>query len=262
MLRPLTIAQRINAERLMILAWPRAILMQLAHPLVAAGVADHSTFRAGPVTAARRLHHTIRAMLSLVFGDEVAQSRTIAAIRAIHRRVNGQLRTSVGPYPAGTRYSAEDPALLLWVHITLLDSIVLAHDLFIRPLSDAERDEYVAQAAGVAIALGARDDEVPRTWASLTQTMNAAIRSGQIAVGPDARELERAITRLPWPILTFPFAHGLRLLTYGQMPADVRAQYGYRWQRRDDRRCANLVLLVKSTRFITPRVFAWWPEAR
>ena len=113
----------------MILAWPRAILLQLAHPLVAAGVAEHSTFRAGPVTAAKRLHHTIRAMLSLVFGDEAAQARTIAAIRAIHKRVNGQLKTDVGPFPAGTRYSAEDPALLLWVHMTLIESVVFAHDL-------------------------------------------------------------------------------------------------------------------------------------
>ena len=246
----------------MILAWPRAILLQLAHPLVAAGVAEHSTFRAGPVTAARRLHHTIRAMLSLVFGDEAAQARTIAAIRAIHRRVNGQLRSPVGPYPAGTRYSAEDPSLLLWVHITLIDSVVLAHDQFLRPLTDEERDEYVAQAAGVAIALGAREDEVPRTWTALSQTMRTALRSGQIVVGPDARALQPAITRLPWPILTFPFSHSLRLLTYGQMPADVRAGYGQRWRPGDDRRCANVVMLVRSSRFLMPRFVAWWPEAR
>ena len=246
----------------MILAWPRAILLQLAHPLVAAGVADHSTFRAGPVTAARRLHHTIRAMLSLVFGDEAAQARTIAGIQAIHRRVNGELRTAVGPFPAGARYSAEDPALLLWVHITLIESVIFAHDLLLRELTEAERDEYVAQAAGVAVALGARDTEVPRTWGSLCQSMRTALQSGDIAIGPDARTLEPAIMRLPWRVLTFPFSHALRLLTYGQMPANVRAQYGQRWTPRDDRRAANVVALVRSARVVTPRVVAWWPEAR
>ena len=246
----------------MILAWPRAILLQLAHPLVAAGVAEHSTFRAGPVTAARRLHHTIRAMLALVFGDDAAQSRTIAGILAIHRRVNGELRTAVGSFPAGTRYSAEDPALLLWVHITLIESIIFAHDLLLRELTEEERDEYVAQAAPVAVALGARDAEVPRTWASLCRSMRTALQSGGIAVGPDARTLEPAIMRLPWRVLTFPFSHGLRLLTYGQMPANVRAQYGQRWTPRDDRRRATVVRLVRSARLAMPRFVAWWPEAR
>jgi len=246
----------------MILAWPRAILLQLAHPLVAAGVAEHSTFRAGPITAARRLHHTIRAMLSLVFGDQAAQARTIATILAIHKRVNGQLKSAVGPFAAGTRYSAEDPALLLWVHITLIESVVFAHELYLRPLSEEERDEYVAQAAGVAIALGAREAEVPRTWEALTLTMRTALQSGHIVVGPDARALEPAITRLPWRILTFPFSNGMRLLTYGDMPAGVREQYGQRWTRRDDRRAASLIMVVRATRKATPRALAWWPEAR
>ena len=98
------ISWRVNAERLMLLAWARAILLQLAHPLIAAGVAEHSTFRGGVLAAALRLHHTVHAMLSLTFGDAPAREQTLDTIRAIHRRVNGRLPHAVGSYASGTAY--------------------------------------------------------------------------------------------------------------------------------------------------------------
>src|SRR6187401_780127 len=161
------VVHRINAERLVLLGWSRAILLQMAHPLVAAGVADHSHFRAGPMMAVRRLRETIKSMLALSFGDAFEAGHVIAAIRAIHTRVRGQLRESTGPFPAGTRYSAEDPALLLWVHATLIDSVVLVYEQLVGPLSASERDQYLVEAADVAIALGAIDADLPRTWTAL-----------------------------------------------------------------------------------------------
>src|SRR5688500_1347692 len=103
------ISRRVNAERIVVLSWSRAILLQLAHPLVAAGVAEHSSFRHGRLTAAKRLHQTIRAMLALTFGDDRARTRALEGIRGIHRRVHGQLSTAVGIFPEGAPYSAEDP---------------------------------------------------------------------------------------------------------------------------------------------------------
>ena len=162
---PTSITWRVNAERIVLLGWGRAILLQLAHPLVAAGVFDHSGFRGTPYAAASRLYHTVHAMLSLTFGDEVARQKTLDAIRAIHRRVNGVLPESTGCYPSGTRYSAEDPDLVLWVHATLIESVLLVYERLVAPLTTAERDEYCAEAFPVAVALAAREDEVPRTWA-------------------------------------------------------------------------------------------------
>jgi uncharacterized protein (DUF2236 family) len=161
------VSLRINAERIVLLAWTRAILLQVAHPMIAAGVFEHSGFRASPWAAAGRLHHTVKAMLALVFGSDAARNQALAGIRAIHRRVNGRLAESVGPFPAGTPYSAEDPALVLWVHATLLESVPLVHELLVAPLTAAEHDAYGAEAAPVAIALGARDADVPRTRAAV-----------------------------------------------------------------------------------------------
>src|SRR5688572_32830582 len=110
------ISRQINAERLMLLGWSRAILLQLAHPLVAAGVADHSSFRDGGLAAAKRLHLTVKAMLALSFGDEHSRAAALDGIRTIHRRVHGHIAAQAGRFPAGTPYSAEDPDLVLWVH--------------------------------------------------------------------------------------------------------------------------------------------------
>ena len=122
---------------MVLFGWSRAILLQLAHPLVAAGVADHSHFRSSAMAAVGRLRGTVRSMLSLAFGDEAAYGRAIAGIRAIHTRVHGELRAQTGVFPAGTPYSAEDPALVLWVHATFIDSAVLVYDRVVSPLSEA-----------------------------------------------------------------------------------------------------------------------------
>ena len=141
------VAFRVNGERLVILGWSRAILLQLAHPLIAAGVFDHSGFRASPMAAIGRLYHTTRAMLAITFGDEPRRSAAIDGIRRIHTRVHGTLPDPVGPFPVGTPYSAEDPALLLWVHATLIESIVITYQHLVGPLSADERDAYCVASA-------------------------------------------------------------------------------------------------------------------
>src|SRR4051812_36266816 len=161
------ITDRINGERVVLLGWPCAILMQVAHPLIAAGVVDHSTFRESTVAPIRRLHSTVKAMLGLTFGDPAERAAVIAAIRSIHTRVNGTLRTDVGRYAAGTRYSAEDPALLLWVHATLVDTTVRLFELTAGKLAEQERDEYCRDSAGVAVDLGADTKAVPRDWSAM-----------------------------------------------------------------------------------------------
>ena len=150
------ISRRINAERIVLLGWGRAILLQLAHPLIAAGVHDHSGFRATTWAAMTRLYHTVHAMLALTFGTDEERERALGGIRQIHQRVNGQLRSAAGRFPAGTVYSAENPDLVLWVHATLLESVPLAYEQLVGPLTIAERDAYCAEAAPLAVALLAR----------------------------------------------------------------------------------------------------------
>jgi uncharacterized protein (DUF2236 family) len=256
------ISRRINAERLMILGWSRAILLQLSHPLIAAGVAEHSTFRGGPIAAAARLHHTVRAMLALTFGSDAAREESLERIRAIHRRVNGHLPVAAGRYEAGTAYSAEDPDLLLWVHATLLDSIPLVYEKVVGPLTMAERDAYCVEAAGVAEALGARTADVPRTWAALSQYRDQMYASDNLFVGAQARELASAVLMPPMAILVGPLAWTNRLLTAGLLPPRFRDEYGFAWSDRHGQRFSTIVRMLRIARRGAPRYLAHGPDAR
>ena len=256
------ISRRVNAERLVLVAWSRAILLQLAHPLVAAGVADHSSFRAGPFEAARRLRHTIRAMLALTFGDTGEQTRALEGIRAIHRKVNGRLREQVGPYPAGTPYSAEDPDLVLWVHATLLESLPMAYEAVVSPLTASEHDAYCAEAADVAVALGARPADVPRTQRALSEYLDRTQASGALVVGADARALAAAVLSSRLSALVWPLGWANRRLTIGWLPESVRAQYGFEWTTGQERQFQSTVRALRRLRRIMPSPIALWPEAR
>ena len=256
------LTRRVNAERIVLLGWSRAILLQLAHPLVAAGVDDHSTFRAKPWSGVTRLHDTVRAMLALTFADDARRRDAVEGIRAIHRRVHGALRADAGRFRAGTPYSAEDPRLLLWVHATLVESIPLAYDLLVSPLTPAERDAYCAEAAPGAVALGAPDADVPRTWATLRAYLQHEYMSGTIAVGDRARDVARMVLSPPLARVVPPLAWMNRVLTLGLVPPHVRDQYGFAWRARDARAFDRLVRTLRAVRRVTPRRLALWADAR
>jgi uncharacterized protein (DUF2236 family) len=256
------ITRCVNAERLALLGWGRAMLLQLAHPLVAAGVYEHSAFLAGTRIATQRLHATVRAMLSLNFGTDAQREAALHAIRSIHQRVHGHLPAAVGPFSAGTRYSAEDPALVLWVHLTLLDSVPRVYEQFVRPLSARERDAYCEQAAWVAEALGAHPPDVPRSWEAMRAQVQCTYASGVIAVGPQARELARGIL---WPGLArlVPPAGWLnRLVTIGLLPSDIRAQYGFEWTSARQRLLERATPMIRAARRHLPAPIALWGASR
>jgi uncharacterized protein (DUF2236 family) len=256
------IGRTVNAERLMLLAWSRAMLLQFAHPLIAAGIYEHSTFRDTPTAAARRLKGTVRAMLALTFGSGPERERTLERIRAIHRRVYGELPYAVGPFPAGTRYSAEDPALVAWVHATLLDSLPIFYELLLTPLSVAEHDAYCANAAPVAVALGAAPNEVPRSRAALGEYMERVYGSGEIVVSAQARELAARVLAPPFGPLGAPAVAINRLLTVGTLPADVRRQYGFDWTAREETLLDLAVPALRLLRRVMPDGAAKWRAAR
>jgi len=252
----------VNAERIVLLGWGRAILLQLAHPLIAAGVFEHSGFRASPLAAAGRLRHTVRAMLGLTFGTDAERAQTLDGIRAIHRRVNGTLTETVGPWPAGTPYSAEDPALVLWVHATILESMLVAYETFVAPVTSAEHDAYCEEAAWVAVALRARPEDVPRDWAAMQRYIGDVHASGALAIGSQAQELSRAVLSPAgaWPLAPATWTNSL--VTAGLLPPAVRAQYDLPWTPSRDRTLATTVRALRLARRGLPRLAAHWPQAR
>lgn len=257
------VSRRINAERLLLVAWLRAILLQLAHPLIAAGVADHSTFRGSRMAAFARLRQTINAMLALTFGTEVEREAALGGIRAIHRRVHGVLPTACGRFAAGTRYSANDPALLTWVHATLIESMVLTYEQLVEPLAADERNHYCADAAELAVALGASAHEVPRSWDAVNAYLERRYASGEIAVGQQSRALATALVCAGGSWLSRWFvAPATSLIAAGLLPPHVRKQYGFAWNRRRARRYMRMIALLRLIRRALPVRFTQWQRAR
>ena len=115
---------QVDREMVLLLAGGRALLMQLAHPKVAAGVAEHSHFKADPLG---RLYRTMSAMWSIVFDETSAARASLEQVKSVHRRIHGMVSPAES-LPFGTHYDALDIELLLWVHATLIDSAMVAYD--------------------------------------------------------------------------------------------------------------------------------------
>jgi uncharacterized protein (DUF2236 family) len=201
-------------------------------------------------------------MLALSFGTDAEREQALHGIRTIHTRVHGHLTQTVGLFPAGTRYSAEDPALVLWVHLTLLESIPLAYEQFIGPVTPDERDAYCAESAWVPIALGARPGEVPVTWGHASDQIAQMERSGILAVGDQARELAAAVLAPRAARFIPPVASWNRRVSIGLLPDAIRQQYGLQWSDEQQRRFERAVRRIHKLRRALPDFIALWPEAR
>src|SRR5262245_35463255 len=136
---PQSLSWRVNRETALLLGGGRALLLQVAHPLVAAGVAAHSQFERAPL---QRLWRTLDLTLTMVFGNAADAVAAVRQVERVHAHVRGRLAEAVGPFRRGTRYDANDPALLLWVHATLVDSALVAYERFVGPLSRTERSAF------------------------------------------------------------------------------------------------------------------------
>ncbi|MPY88556.1 MAG: DUF2236 domain-containing protein [Luteitalea sp.] len=257
-----SVAFRVNREVLMVLGWGRAILLQFAHPLVAAGVADHSDFNTAHAGRTRRLLQTVQSFLALTFGDESERHATAARINAIHTRVHGTLSRSAGPFPAGTRYSAEDPELLRWVHCTLVDSVMRVYELTVEPLSLAEKDQLCADAAAIEPLLHIPDGFLPRGRVALDAYLDGMQSSGAIVVTDAARRLARDLLEPPMAWMLWPGFRVLRRFTIGLLPPAVRSDYGYPWTMGDARALARTARRLRRLRHALPRVAWEWPAAR
>ena len=252
----------IHRERLLLLGWGTAILLQFAHPLVANAVAEHSGFRTQWSGGWRRLHRTLRAMLRLTFGSPEEARAAGAAIRAVHGRVQGKLGAGAGAFDAGTPYTATDPELLRWVHATCVYAFMRTFELYVHPLTAAQRDAYCEESAEGEALLGAPAGCFPRTLRGLDDYMTAMLADGPIAVTDAARELAGAVLHPRGAWLGGPLTSAVRWSAIGLLPAEIRRDYGFRWSEDEERRFGRLVRSVRGLRRVAPGRLCYWRMAR
>jgi uncharacterized protein (DUF2236 family) len=243
---------RIDGEVMVLGGGSCALLMQLAHPAIAAGVAQHSDFRSDPFA---RLRRTLNASFAVVFGTRARADQAIRRMNAIHGAVRGSVPET------GEPYRAKDPRLLLWVHGTLIDTALRVYDRYVAPLTREEAEAYHAEARQIAVRLGVPGTELPNTLAELRAEMERLMANGTVTVSPTARSLAPAVlypTPFP-PRVAWDAAH---LISMSVLPDPIRRGYGIRWSQRREAGMRVVAGLSRHLWPMVPRQLRRVPQAR
>lgn len=226
---------QLHRERLLILfGGQRALLMQIAHPLVAQGVLDYSSVKKDPVA---RLNRTLQLTQSFIFGTKEEVALAAEKINRVHRAVKGNLPQSVGAHHTGTSYHALNPELLTWVWATLADTAVLVYETFICPLTMEEKENYYQEFKKLLPPLGGKIEATPATFNDLATYFNKMYKNKEMFVGQEVKKeivpylLLQKPKRLKLPLL--PLSIPLVKITIGLLPIGLREQYGLSWNEVD-----------------------------
>jgi len=243
---PASLTWQIDKEAVIFLGAGRALLLQLAHPWVAAAVAEHSRTFADPIG---RFHRTFDVVYTMVFGS---RDKALAAARHLHQRhtgIVGRLPEAIGPFEAGSPYFANEVSALRWVHATLVESAVIVHDLILPPLSADERERYWAESRIFGALFGLMPDDLPADWGAFAAYNEVMARSEILTVGAAARDVAGQIFAGHRPWLRLPKWY--QALTGRMLPERLRIGFGLDFGERENR-AADRALAW--TRRIYPRL--------
>ena len=222
-----SMVRRIHREWAVAFSGPRALLMQATHPVAFAGFFAHTGALDEPY---ERLSRTAQVMDTITFGPRAEADRMTRRVRAMHRRVRGELSEAAGRFPAGTPYAADDPELLLWILAALVDSALVVYERYVRALSDDERDAYWQDYRVIGALFGLEDDEMPASIEDFDAYMHDMLTSGTLHVTPEARDIGiQIVMRPPVPLHVRPLLELANFITVGLLPADLRRQYELSW---------------------------------
>ncbi|WP_049578372.1 EF-hand domain-containing protein [Streptomyces sp. SBT349] len=226
--RPLLFRRTLGERRIALVAW-RLLVLQTAHPVVAAGMADWSTYRAHPW---RRVRHTMDSGRRLFFGDREELRREVARLERAHRRIHGT-------DSAGRPYTAEDPGVRVWVLITLYEAMTAMRTLSGDPFTPAELDVLYREFRAACGEFGLPDELWPPTAADVPAYMERTIRAS-LEDGPEVRYMLSGILReapVPgrlrllgpaWPLLRVLTASAVAALTVADLPPAFGERFGLR----------------------------------
>ena len=245
-----SVARRINRESFLLLGGTAALLMQVAHPLVAAGVDQHSDFRRSPL---RRLVRTVDTTLAIVYGERTTAESALKRIGRRHGPVRGQAAD-------GRAYRAHDPRLLLWVQTTLVLTSVRWYEAVMGRLSDSDRDAYWAEGRFFAGELGVPEHLFPPSYADLeryeAEMLATEVTPDSVAIAV-ARDVLRPYSWLPdvvyWPT---------DALSAALLPLPLRETFGLRYGVPQRLFYRAVIVALRALRTLLPGWLTVVPQAR
>lgn len=229
--------------RLLLMAH-RVLILQVAHPVVGAGVLQHSDFKADPWP---RLLHTLASVSKITYGGTETAHREGQRLREYHRAIKGVDEL-------GRRYSALDPEAYAWVLATLIEGTVTAYEIFARPFTAAERAQLYQEWRQVGRILGIAEHHLPADWPGFCVWFDEIVRT-RLEDNQTVRDVLETTYQVPkppvpllpdavWAPVTRPGGNLARLIAVGTLPPALRERLGLAWtveQERRLRRCARLI---------------------
>ena len=251
---PDSMTWRVNREGVLLLGGGRALLLQVAHPLVAAGVSQHSNYREDPFG---RLYRTLDTVTTIVFGATDEAEDAAGRLRRIHTRVKGEAED-------GTPYVATAHDLIMWVHATLVDTSLLVYETYVEPLSLDARSRYYEEQKILGEQYGVPYDEQPATYKDFNDYFEEVVHGGTLRVTDALRDVTDATLRprLPVPLVGRPAIEYANLVTTALMPAWLREELGLPWGPGRDRLHTAQRRVIRSLIPVLPSLLRDFPPAR
>lgn len=281
---PDSVAWRLNREAALLLgAGPLAVLLQVAHPLVAEGVAQHSTFREDPWA---RLDGTLRSYLRIVYGSTAVARAEVRRLNSLHRTVTGPVSDPAAAARFGGEYAARDPELSLWVHATLVWATLVTVERWLGEIPRERKARFYAETLVVGRSFGVGDALLPADLDAFEAYIAGMLGPGG-AVHPSAvsRDLARAILHPPLapvvgrgavaerlgaaaPAVVELLRHAPRstltpvlVPAVGLLPAATRSELGLPWGPAERALDAWLTTMWRFWRPVFPPSARWFPQA-
>jgi uncharacterized protein (DUF2236 family) len=226
-----------------------ALILQVSHPTVGAGVGEHSNYAEDPWG---RLLRTLDYTYVMVYGGPELAAATGRRVRELHKRIRGER-------PDGTRYHALEPEAYAWVHATLAQSIVDGHRAFGRPMRRDTVERFYGEWRRLGRLVGVRERDLPETWDGFRDYFDAMVAE-RLEDNAVVHGVLRTLTKptappVPglgegaWRVARLPMARLGALATVGLLPPALRARFGLRWTRRQER---EFRALCGASRAVTP----------
>ncbi len=256
---PGSVTWRVNREGSILIGGGAAAILQVAHPLVAAGVGEHSRYDVDPWG---RLIRTLEITTKMTFGSTADAHDGARAIQMAHKRVHGELPWDAGRFPAGTPYDANDPELQMWVHATLVATSMTVYTHWIGELPIGERRTFYEEQKSIGELFGVPRELQPATLAEFYDYYNAMLESDAIAWTPVLGDVARSVMRPDLPLGGRPLVDALNLATVWLLPPRLREDLDLSWGTSRERLLDASRFLVRRALPLVPGLLRDFPAAR
>src|SRR5688572_24940432 len=201
-----------------------------------------------------RLVATGKMFEAIFFGTRAQADRILETVHRMHTHVKGELPEAAGRFPAGTTYSALDPELMLWTIAPAADSAVYFYELFVRDLSESEKDAFWADYVRFGELFGMPAAVAPGSWRELCEYVGGKVNGPDAYLTEEARVIGRAVMlEIPTSVSARAAMQIHNLVMRGSLPPRVRELYGLRWSPADAVAFRAAVAAARAARPVTPR---------